>query len=1028
MTTALDAFIVDAVAKYNGDYERVSKAVQQIAKTIDGGKLIDKASRAFTADSLRKRYRNIIGATQTDSYRDLIYKLPSTLVSDSDGDSDEVSVFQVPSVASFKASDPYGRTTAARARANTTLKQEVAQVYDDESDQEVTSSWGASASTLKKVKDSDSVSSISGPRRREDGGILDPFLTPNFDVTVHLTAAERRFFAEQTERKRAEIGNRMTFMVSKNDSVSVSSGALDGQAALESSQPVVAETVEVEPGIAEPTEVDPGQGEPVHAEPKEPVRVLPSNPWDNSNEPNQEVTDPVQPAVKPHLFTIHRDSNEALEGCSLLWDSPFPTDDQVAALDYLLGSSSLRGLQLYQGKIYCARTEADDALCNQADEMNTIENTGETAAVENTGDSTAVVQSSESAVVENTGDSTVVDEDQENQQVTTKSSLLVLPDATAITTLESLESAHAFGPGLPADEFGTSTAVVAMLRPAEDCPGLLTELFSSTYKEGLYLSGMRLGFLPEVIQWSTTVSTLAAVKKHSLAQGPNRRVLFLCFRGPRAAEVLRKLLGPSDPILARLTDPTSVNARYGGEERTDCVAFPPPPSAAMCLEETLWAFSNSSLLSADAPKALGIFPVFPFRAVVKLPAYKSLPDIIATMTQRAGEKLISVTALNETTFAVEGRRESSSVEDAVGDLLRVTGLEGVAEPDSSKSTSGYDVLENAAPDSPDVVVVAILQQAITSPGFADLLREVIDLLPEADLLSLKIFGCLSRNVDKLSEYLSLGFRRGFAVPKIRLENRSVCLVSFRGFDLIKSIRHYAAHSWRHHSFVAGDVYFTETYAAALGTHRLFFPSLACHPLRPGRLSTMLNPWERRNWFAQPQRQRAWVACQVDSVPRVTHKLASLELETLKVLEKSLCSFVDLSRCGEVPVVAVMIFSGAFAVKKISQLLDFVPHCTGSTDFESCRQDIGNVETWIDRGLPQLADTSKGYLARLSCNTIEYILEMYDVASDLGVKVVGIEAKSDAGVLATLCGQHGRMQGCADALWAKTGCPWKINFD
>ena len=58
-----------------------------------------------------------------------------------------------------------------------------------------------------------------------------------------------------------------------------------------------------------------------------------------------------------------------------------------------------------------------------------------------------------------------------------------------------------------------------------------------------------------------------------LNNNKNQQVLLLALRGPHALATWRSLLGPADPGLARMTDPLSLNARFGGEGRSEAASL-----------------------------------------------------------------------------------------------------------------------------------------------------------------------------------------------------------------------------------------------------------------------------------------------------------------------------------------------------------------------------------------------------------------------------------------------------------------------
>eukprot|EP00930_Biecheleria_cincta_P068202 TRINITY_DN5540_c0_g1_i1.p1 TRINITY_DN5540_c0_g1~~TRINITY_DN5540_c0_g1_i1.p1 ORF type:complete len:1445 (-),score=317.81 TRINITY_DN5540_c0_g1_i1:79-4212(-) len=132
----------------------------------------------------------------------------------------------------------------------------------------------------------------------------------------------------------------------------------------------------------------------------------------------------------------------------------------------------------------------------------------------------------------------------------------------------------------------TVCVVLQTSRLTEDSGGALAATMEELNHEGLHLAGLRLATPnTEVIRAASYLS-----QKRALRSG--EPVLLLAVRGPQALGLWRSMLGPSDPMLARQTDPDSLNARFGGQSRDEALACAPPASASRALADVAWAFGG----------------------------------------------------------------------------------------------------------------------------------------------------------------------------------------------------------------------------------------------------------------------------------------------------------------------------------------------------------------------------------------------------------------------------------------------------
>ena len=118
-------------------------------------------------------------------------------------------------------------------------------------------------------------------------------------------------------------------------------------------------------------------------------------------------------------------------------------------------------------------------------------------------------------------------------------------------------------------------------------PRSMMGLFNRVLQEGLDLAGARLVYpTPELIGVSKPDNSEAQSEVDLLNKiGP---VLAICLRGTLARSIWLDAVGPSDPALARRTDPNSLCALYGGDSRDECLLFCPRNSTRVQQELARW--------------------------------------------------------------------------------------------------------------------------------------------------------------------------------------------------------------------------------------------------------------------------------------------------------------------------------------------------------------------------------------------------------------------------------------------------------
>lgn len=104
---------------------------------------------------------------------------------------------------------------------------------------------------------------------------------------------------------------------------------------------------------------------------------------------------------------------------------------------------------------------------------------------------------------------------------------------------------------------------------------------------GLDLAGIRLLY-PSTEQISLSQTDNVTIASELELLNNVGAVLALCIRGTSARSLWLDAVGPSDPILARRTDPNSLCALYGGESRDECLLFCPRTPARVLTELARW--------------------------------------------------------------------------------------------------------------------------------------------------------------------------------------------------------------------------------------------------------------------------------------------------------------------------------------------------------------------------------------------------------------------------------------------------------
>lgn len=118
-------------------------------------------------------------------------------------------------------------------------------------------------------------------------------------------------------------------------------------------------------------------------------------------------------------------------------------------------------------------------------------------------------------------------------------------------------------------------------------PSAMMGILNRVLQLGLDLAGIRLVY-PSPEQMNIPPTDNTAVPSEMDLLNNVGAVLSLCIRGMAARSLWLDAVGPTDPALARRTDPNSLCALYGGESRDECLLFCPRTPARVLVELARW--------------------------------------------------------------------------------------------------------------------------------------------------------------------------------------------------------------------------------------------------------------------------------------------------------------------------------------------------------------------------------------------------------------------------------------------------------
>lgn len=246
------------------------------------------------------------------------------------------------------------------------------------------------------------------------------------------------------------------------------------------------------------------------------------------------------------------------------------------------------------------------------------------------------------------------------------------------------------------------------LKPCSPVGGVspLAVLLEELAQEGLTVVGIRSVNLSDTTALANVSVSLRAALK------PDEVALLLAVRGPHAVAIWRSMLGPSDPLLARRTDPLSLNARFGGQTRTEALAHPPPSQAARAQSDAAWAFGGRadptslalpsgplSLLHFQRPRAYSISIKGPLH-------FAGAAALLSGLVLRAG-KLISLTG------DAAGGLVAVAVREGGGSFLQGCTRLLVAPPPDMAATGGGAM--PGTPTTPTAILESFLEDITVEP-------------------------------------------------------------------------------------------------------------------------------------------------------------------------------------------------------------------------------------------------------------------------------------------------------------------------
>ena len=341
-------------------------------------------------------------------------------------------------------------------------------------------------------------------------------------------------------------------------------------------------------------------------------------------------------------------------------------------------------------------------------------------------------------------------------------------DSTAIDSLRCV------GSNFETSEMSEG-AVVCFLRPTGEVRGAVGFLLEAVYRQGLYLSGIRRGYIKEHGNFSSapTSATLTAFRK----SGDLLDSLY--FRGPKAQGILKKLIGPSDPILARRTDPKSLNAIFGDSRGSGVAVI-----SGGGLAELRWLFGG------DTENAYSPVSVLPLQRVFHEFKFPGSSEGIQRILQQSGQKLLSA-SVHHGVCNIDCMREGKSSESAKESLVNFL----------------HTVVLKELPISPNqeepFVFAAFTRDAWRSDSLSETIEEIITHL-SARIVTWKF---LNEPSDSLKKAIKESFDLSYNSCIFR--EGPVLLIGFENVESRK-LKSFVK-IWRNQFFVSNSIFFAEKF-------------------------------------------------------------------------------------------------------------------------------------------------------------------------------------------------------------------------
>ena len=183
---------------------------------------------------------------------------------------------------------------------------------------------------------------------------------------------------------------------------------------------------------------------------------------------------------------------------------------------------------------------------------------------------------------------------QMNPGVAAAARVLKLPVGFFWQMLDSDDVAFVQNVSDDAVDYDTQTTMSLVYKKVYRDPRAMMGILNRVLQEGLDLAGIRLLFpRPEVINVSRGTGQCRGADREGKVSQPDMLsnvgpILAMAVRGTFARTVWLDAIGPSDPALARITDPNSLCALYGGQSREECLLFCPRSPMRVMAELCRW--------------------------------------------------------------------------------------------------------------------------------------------------------------------------------------------------------------------------------------------------------------------------------------------------------------------------------------------------------------------------------------------------------------------------------------------------------